>query len=213
MFKHRPNEVYFFVNIFGTESVYLSKRSNMLTGFISLDCGLPANEPSSYSESETGLQFSSDAKFIQSGEIGRIETNLEIPLLKPYTTLRYFRQGIRNCYNLPVEKGKKYLIRAWFIYGNYDGFDIKPNFDMYLGPNLWATVDMQKPEKNDTSEEILHSPTSNSLQVCLVKTGESTPFISALELRPMGNDSYTTESGSLKFLRRRYLSESKTYVR
>lgn len=92
-------------------------------GFISLDCGLPANEPSPYSESKTGLRFSSDSKFIQTGEIGRIQTNLENPL-KPYTTLRYFPEGTRNCYNLPVDKGRKYLIKAWFRYGNYDGHDI-----------------------------------------------------------------------------------------
>ncbi|CAN6812286.1 unnamed protein product [Brassica oleracea] len=158
-------------------------------GFISLDCGLPANEPSPYSESKTGLRFSSDSKFIQTGEIGRIQTNLENPL-KPYTTLRYFPEGTRNCYNLPVDKGRKYLIKAWFRYGNYDGHDIKPKFDLYLGPNLWATVDIQNLEVNSTNKEILHVPTSDSLQICLVKNEGTTPFISSLELRPYPDDAY-----------------------
>ena len=184
----------------------------MLTGFISLDCGLPANEPSPYSESKTGLRFSSDSKFIQTGEIGRIQTNLENPL-KPYTTLRYFPEGTRNCYNLPVDKGRKYLIKAWFRYGNYDGHDIKPMFDLYIGPNLWATVDMQNLDGNSTSEEILHVPTSDSLQICLVKNEGTTPFISSLELRPLGNNSYITQFGSLKLFRRRYYTTSDDFIR
>ncbi|KAF2612463.1 hypothetical protein F2Q70_00007790 [Brassica cretica] len=176
----------------------------------SLDCGLPANEPSPYSEPNTGLHFSSDAEFIQSGESGTVKTNLE-NLLKPYTTLRYFPEGTRNCYTLLVEKGRKYLIKAWFRYGNYDGQDIKPMFDLYLGPNQWATVDMKDVET--TSEEILHVPTSDSLQICLVKNGITTPFISSLELRPLRNDSYITQSGSLKLISRIYYTKSENYRR
>ncbi|XP_024011821.1 probable LRR receptor-like serine/threonine-protein kinase At5g59680 [Eutrema salsugineum] len=182
-------------------------------GFISLDCGLPANEVSPYNETSTGLQFSSDAEFIKSGETGRIQKYMESDYFKPYKTLRYFREGTRNCYNIPVDKGRMYLIRAWFLYGNYDGLDINPKFDLYLGPNLWTTMDMQKPGNNDTREEMLHIPTSDSLQICLVKTGTTTPFISSLELRPMGNKSYITTYGSLKLLRRIYYTKSDAYIR
>lgn len=185
----------------------------MFTGFISLDCGLPVNEPSPYSERNTKLHFSSDAEYIQSGETGRIKTNLESDYLKPYATLRYFGEGTRNCYNIPVDKGTKYLIRASFVYGNYDGRDINPMFDLYLGPNLWVTVDMQKGGTNYTIEELLHIPTSDSLQVCLVMTDKTTPFISALELRPMGNYSYITLSSSLKLVSREYFTKSKNYIR
>ncbi|KAF8082723.1 hypothetical protein N665_0809s0025 [Sinapis alba] len=183
--------------------------------FINLDCGLPASEPSPYRQSETGLQFYSDANFIQSGEISRIQfqPNPENPTLKPYTTLRYFPEGTRNCYNLRVDKGRKYLIKAWFRYGNYDSRDIKPKFDLYLGPNLWATVDIQNIQANGTTEEILHVPTSDSLQICLVKNGTTTPFISSLELRPLGNDSYINQFGSLKLIRRIYYTKSDNYIR
>lgn len=176
-----------------------------------MDCGLPANERSPYEETFTGLRFSSDEEFIRSGKIGRIRENPE-RYAKPYETLRYFPDGIRNCYNLNVEKGRTHLIVARFVYGNYDGFDLKPKFDLYLGPNLWATVDLQR-LVNGTAEEILHIPTSNSLQICLVKTGETTPLISALELRPMGNDSYITKSGSLNLFSRIYLSKSGSDLR
>ncbi|KAL0735190.1 hypothetical protein Bca4012_011400 [Brassica carinata] len=67
-------------------------------GFYSLDCGLPEKEPSPYTDS-TGLFFSSDESFIQSGKSGRIKENPE-GYAKPYETLRYFPEGKRNCYNL-----------------------------------------------------------------------------------------------------------------
>lgn len=173
---------------------------------------MSANELSPYKETSTGLRFSSDESFIQSGKTGRIQTNRESKLLKPYTTLRYFPDGIRNCYSLNVEKGRKYLIRASFVYGNYDGHDIKPVFDLYLGPNLWATIDLET-RVNGTREDILHIPTSDSLQICLVTTGETKPLVSALELRPMGNSSYITKSDSLKLYNGYYLSQSGSPLR
>ncbi|KAJ0245950.1 Protein kinase domain-containing protein [Hirschfeldia incana] len=181
-------------------------------GFITLDCGLPTNDPSPYKEESTGLQFSSDATFIKSGKTGIIQPNLASRYIKPYTTLRYFPEGTRNCYNLRVEKGRNHLIRARFLYGNYDGLDNNPTFDLYLGPNPWATIDLHR-RVNGTKREIIHIPTSNTLQVCLVKTGTTTPVISTLEIRPMGNDSYITQSGSLELFMRIYLSESKTTLR
>ncbi|CAG7879815.1 hypothetical protein BRARA_C01077 [Brassica rapa] len=179
--------------------------------FINLDCGLPSYERSPYKAS-TGLWFSSDEKFIQSGNTGRIR---EIPVgfTKQYETLRYFPNGSRNCYNLSVDKGRKYLIRTVFLYGNYDGLNIKPVFDIYLGPNLWATIDLVT-RVNGTQPEILHIPTSSSLQICLVKTGTTTPVISTLELRPMvSSSSYMTESGSLKLYNRYYLNNTGYRIR
>ncbi|CAD5335358.1 unnamed protein product [Arabidopsis thaliana] len=180
-------------------------------GFISLDCGLHPNETSPYEEKNTGMWFSSDATFIQSGKTGRVQANQESKFLKPYRTLRYFPEGVRNCYNLSVFKERKYLIAASFLYGNYDGHNIAPVFDLYLGPNLWAKIDLQ--DVNGKQEEILHIPTSNSLQICLVKTGMATPLISSLELRPMRTGTYTTESGSLKKFWRFYINKSGSRLR
>ncbi|CAA7032176.1 unnamed protein product [Microthlaspi erraticum] len=170
------------------------------------------NEPSPYTDAGTELQFYSDATYIQSGKTGTVASNLESMLMKPYATVRFFPEGRRNCYNLPVEKGRKHLVRAWFFYGNYDGRDVKPKFALYLGPNPWATIDLEE-QVNGTRVEILHIPTSNSLQICLVKTGETTPMISALEIRPMGNNSYITNSGSLSLYFRVYLTKSEKYIR
>ncbi|XP_019092968.1 PREDICTED: probable LRR receptor-like serine/threonine-protein kinase At5g59680 isoform X2 [Camelina sativa] len=200
--------IFLFVVIANLAISHLAQAQSQ-EGFISLDCGLPVNEESPYEEESTGLQYTSDATVIHSGKTETIRANLESGFVKPLWTLRYFPEGRRNCYNLNVEKGRNHLIRARFAYGNYDGLDNGPKFDLYLGPNLWATIDLRA--SNSTRKEILHIPTSNKLQICLVRTGLTTPLISALEIRPMGNDSYIIESGSLElFLYRYYLSESST---
>ncbi|KAF3530860.1 hypothetical protein DY000_02039845 [Brassica cretica] len=157
-------------------------------GFITLDCGLPLNQ-SPYVEPETEIQFLSDENFIQGGKMGRIPANLESENLKPYSTLPYFPDEIRNCYDIRVEVGRNYLIRAMFFYGNFDELNVSPEFDMYIGPNKWTTIDLQK-EPSGSGKEIIHISRSNSLQICLVKTGATTPMISTLELRPLANDTY-----------------------
>uniref|UniRef100_A0A0D3AJI3 Malectin-like domain-containing protein n=1 Tax=Brassica oleracea var. oleracea TaxID=109376 RepID=A0A0D3AJI3_BRAOL len=121
-----------------------------------LDCGLSPDEQSPYIELETGLQFSSDASFVKSGEIGRIDASLESKYTKPQTTLRYFPDGMRNCYNLSVRQGTCYLIRVTSNYGNYDGFNVSPRFDLYIGLNFWVTMDLERHINRDSTEEIIH---------------------------------------------------------
>ena len=161
-----------------------------------MDCGLPGTE-SPYTEKQTGLVFFSDADFISSGKSGKVRTG-DIGVYKPHDFLRYFPDGARNCYNIRVKPDTKYLIRVCFVYGNYDGFNVVPRFDLYIGPNMWTVVD----SSDNQEEEIIHITNSSSLQICLIKTGPTTPFISSLELRPLRNDIYISPSGSLKLIER-----------
>ncbi|KAF2595037.1 hypothetical protein F2Q70_00043152 [Brassica cretica] len=177
------------------------------SGFINVDCGLPLRE-SPYNSLPTGLAYTSDADLVKSGKTSRIAKEFEPDYTKPILKLRYFPDGLRNCYNLNVTRDTKYLIKATFVYGNYDGLNVDPNFDLYLGPNLWTTM-----SSNDTIEEIIHVTQTDSLQVCLVKTGISIPFINVLELRPLKKGMYVTQSGSLKYEFRRYLSNSDRNIR
>ncbi|KAG2317471.1 hypothetical protein Bca52824_020593 [Brassica carinata] len=127
-------------------------------GFISLDCGLSPNEPP-FDDSKTGLTYSTDDGFVQTGKTGRIQKELEASYRKIYWTLRYFPEGTRNCYTLNVTEGTSYLITALFVYGNYDGLNKYPRFDLHLGPNFWETIDMSI-WTNGTFEEIIHKTTS-----------------------------------------------------
>lgn len=183
---------------------------HILVGFISLDCGLPI-DASPYTEPYNGIIFTSDEKFVQSGKTGRVGSKWS-NYLKVYMHLRYFPDGKKNCINLSITKDTSYVIRADFLYGNYDGINSYPIFDLYLGPNKWVTVDLQG-EEAGLSEEIIHMSRSNSLQVCVVKTGISTPLISSLELRPLRNGSYLTKNGSLEYSSRRYFNNSDDYMR
>ncbi|GLT64160.1 hypothetical protein SLA2020_366690 [Shorea laevis] len=87
------------------------------------------------------------------------------------------------------------------MYGNYDAQNKLPEFDLHIGPNVWESVKF-----DDAStviyKEIIHVPSSNYIHVCLVNNGFGTPFISTLELRPLGSDTYVSESGSLALYRR-----------
>lgn len=158
-----------------------------------MDCGLPA-ENSPYTDRETGLVFSSDEEFISSGNSSRVQKD-DIGDYKPHNVLRYFPDGIRNCYDIKVKQDTNYLIRAEFVYGNYDGLNIMPRFNLYIGPNMWTVVGNQTKREY----EIFHMAKSNSLHICLVKIGPTTPFISSLELRPLASPSYLTHlSASLK---------------
>ena len=91
--------------------------------------------------------------------------------------------------------GSKYLIRVEFLYGNYDGQNHLPEFDLLLGANRWDTVTFGPAGYGHY--EIIHKPSLDFIQICLVDTDSGTPFISSIELRPLKNDIYVTELGSL----------------
>lgn len=93
------------------------------------------------------------------------------------------------------------MIRTIFLYGNYDGGSNFPQFDLYLGANMWDTVKIRN-ASTIVIKELIQMASQNYIHVCLVNTGLGTPFVSAIELRPLKNTTYNTASGSLAlFLR------------
>ncbi|KAF8388902.1 hypothetical protein HHK36_025583 [Tetracentron sinense] len=95
------------------------------------------------------------------------------------------------------------------MYGNYDGKSQLPVFGLYLGVNFWEEVKFER-FSDVVIKEIIHVATMDYIQVCLVKSGAGTPFISALELRPLTNSTYNVESGSLLLYMRLDLGSSTT---
>lgn len=91
----------------------------LLTGFISIDCGIPDGH--NYTDN-TNIFYVSDSQYIDTGINNGIASNYinnTIPI--PDLTARSFPVGGRNCYTLkPVVTNRKYLLRATFMYGNYD---------------------------------------------------------------------------------------------
>ncbi|XBJ06925.1 hypothetical protein VPH35_012510 [Triticum aestivum] len=181
---------------------------SMCAGFISIDCGLQGEE--SYVDDETKLLYISDAGFTDAGVNYNISVEyLQARLPKSVHSLRSFPDGVRNCYTLrSLVSGLKYVFRATFLYGNYDGLNQRPaSFDLYIGVNFWTVVNMSwwGSDQGDTAtvEAIVVVP-HNLVQVCLVNTGGGTPFISRLELRPLKMSLYpqVTTAGGLVLLDR-----------
>ncbi|CAI9087730.1 OLC1v1021877C1 [Oldenlandia corymbosa var. corymbosa] len=167
-------------------------------GFISIDCGLDPKY-GNYVDPVSKLEYQTDESFIDTGENVPIVDGdyLDSSVAQQLRNVRSFPNDTRNCYNLSSiqGKGKRYLIRAMFMYGNYDGKKQPPTFDLYLGIELWDRV-VADNTNSPIIKEILHVPSSNLFYVCLVNLGTGTPFISALELRPVSQVAYPTHNSS-----------------
>ncbi|XP_007024354.2 PREDICTED: probable LRR receptor-like serine/threonine-protein kinase At1g05700 [Theobroma cacao] len=159
-------------------------------GFISIDCGVEED----YLNGETGIYYKSDKDFIETGENHDIpasasRNNYYVVQWREYGNLRSFPDGKKNCYTLKPEQGRNnsYRIRASFLYGNYDGKNEIPEFELYVGVNYWDTVRLPSLWYM-LFLDIIYFFTADTGYVCLVNTGLGIPFISALELR-LSNDS------------------------
>ncbi|GJM89519.1 hypothetical protein PR202_ga05720 [Eleusine coracana subsp. coracana] len=63
--------------------------------------------------------------------------------IKRYHDIRSSPDGVRHCYTLrSLVAGLKYLLRAIFKYGNYDGLSWPPVFDLYVGVNFWTMLNI-----------------------------------------------------------------------
>ncbi|KAK1575742.1 hypothetical protein Q3G72_007929 [Acer saccharum] len=145
--------------------------------FISLDCGLPKD--SNYSDSETGINYISDAAFIETGTSMTLSKEFDtVNLQQQLWYVRSFpdQDIMRNCYNLKIKNQTKYLIRATFMDGNYDPLGKLPiQFELHLGANLWDTVRLDD-ASSVVTKEIIHVSSMDYIYVCLVNTGLGTPF-------------------------------------
>ncbi|KAM0879082.1 hypothetical protein ACQ4PT_034427 [Festuca glaucescens] len=165
-------------------------------GFISIDCGLSGN--TGYVSETTKLSYVTDAGFIDAGTNHDISDEFMTEYVDKlsYTARSFAGAGVRNCYTLrSLVSGNKYLIRATFMYGNYDGLDRPPVFDLYIGVNYWHTLDFRYLTKYYGIDEVMVKEAivvvpDNFVQVCLVNIGDGTPFISSLELRPLNRTHY-----------------------
>ncbi|KAF7814204.1 putative LRR receptor-like serine/threonine-protein kinase [Senna tora] len=189
-----------FIQLFLPLGITMLDSRNIFTtidknpGFISIDCGAKSD----YSDPQTGIWYETDSNFVETGTNFKVHPsiNLNYPSFGGLlNTLRSFPEGKRNCYTLKPKQGKhnnNYLIRAIFAYGNYDAKNQTPIFDLYLGVNRWATISVDD-VKDYYIAEIIHSTsTAHTIHVCLVNILSGTPFISALELRPLSNSIYQT---------------------
>ncbi|XP_019086207.1 PREDICTED: probable LRR receptor-like serine/threonine-protein kinase At4g29180 [Camelina sativa] len=187
-----------FFSILFTLAITIVVHGQGRSGYINIDCGIPPYETPE--DTMAKITYVSDDAFITTGVNFNVSEEygaLVNPVLpSTLTEVRAFPQGNRNCYTLKSFQGKGnlYLIRAWFMYGNYDGKKALPEFDLYVNVNFWSTVKF-KDASDQVIKEILSFAESETTYVCLVNKGKGTPFISGLELRPVNSSIYDTEFG------------------
>ncbi|MED6107227.1 hypothetical protein PIB30_012063 [Stylosanthes scabra] len=178
-------------------NLFIIVHAQNQSGFVSIDCGLV--DEASYIDETTSIYYTSDASIIDSGECHNISSKYKASSLsKQFWNVRSFPERIRNCYTLNVPQGRssKNLLRARFMYGDYDGRDSLPQFDIYVGSKWWESLVFEDPTSVVT-KEIIYVASSDYVHVCLVNTNKGTPFISALEIRVLNNDAYLINSMEL----------------
>ncbi|KAG6485946.1 hypothetical protein ZIOFF_054513 [Zingiber officinale] len=127
--------------------------------FISLDCG----GTDEYID-DTGLEWISDSNMLHS-QTAKIAIPSESR--KQYMNVRYFpANSNKYCYTLNVETRARYLVRATFLYGNFDQSNVYPKFDIYLGATYWSTIVISD-AANIEIEELVLLTSSPTISVCL----------------------------------------------
>ncbi|CAO2172918.1 unnamed protein product [Urochloa humidicola] len=172
-----------------------------MPGFLSIDCGGSAN----YTD-ELGLVWTGDAGWFPSGGSETATVAVPSETRTQYSTLRYFPNpssspASKHCYTLPVRERTRYLVRATFLYGNFDRSNVFPEFDLYLGPTRWSTIVIYD-EAKVVSREAVVLAAGPALSVCLASSAGQAgqAFISTLELRPLNGSLYYTDYEASAFL-------------
>lgn len=171
-----------------------------VTGFLSLTCGGTTN----YTDS-SNISWILDNEFISTGNtttISYIEgtSSSSVPV-------RFFpnSQG-QKCYRLPVNNvSSLVLVRAQFVYKDYDGLGKPPSFSVSLGTAIVSTIDLRKADP--WIEEFVWPVDKDIVSFCLHNIPDrGAPAISSIEVRPLPQGAYTTgmEDFPHKSLRKSY---------
>lgn len=141
------------------------------------------------------MPWSADVNFTKTG------FNKQIPAsqsLEEMNTLRFFPNRTQeNCYIVPTTSSRSaisaYIVRAGFLYGNYDGLSKPPTFDLKIDGVNWATVNSSSVDDGvPLYQEIIYVAHGAAIKICLVETREGeVPFISSLETMIIAAPMYT----------------------
>ncbi|KAF8402771.1 hypothetical protein HHK36_010861 [Tetracentron sinense] len=132
------------------------------------------------------------------GETANISTANETR--NHYMTLRHFPADNRKyCYKLDVITRTRYLVRATFLYGNFDNNDVYPKFDISLDTTHWSTIVISDANEIEV-RELIFLASNPTISVCLSNATTGQPFISTLELRQFNGSVYYTAYENQFFL-------------
>lgn len=176
----------FFLFLFLTPSL---SQTTPPKGFL-IDCGSLSNTQIN------NRSWLPDSAFITTGTPKNITSPVLLQTLK---TLRSFSLQVKkNCYNVPVYRGAKYMVRTTYFYGGVNGPDhpSPPVFDQIVDGTLWSVVNTTEDyvNGNSTFYEGIFLAKGKFMSLCLGSNTytDSDPFISALEFLILKGSLYNT---------------------
>ncbi|XP_057781677.1 probable LRR receptor-like serine/threonine-protein kinase At1g05700 [Salvia miltiorrhiza] len=150
--------------------------------FISIDCGSSA----SYRD-ENGISWTGDDEYVRTGESRSVQPSSSYSRVAD--TLRVFRNQTKHCYEIGGVKQGRVLVRATFFYGNYDGRNSPPVFDLLFDGYYWGWVNNTGP--TPSRHEVVYTTTKPSISVCVSQDYEGQfPYINAIEVRSLEPSMY-----------------------
>ncbi|KAK8648833.1 hypothetical protein V6N13_129575 [Hibiscus sabdariffa] len=151
--------------------------------WLRIDCG----SDTSYKDAN-GDTWNSDDDYVKTGDNKQVAPS-SYSEVEQLNTLRVFSEQNKNCYTLPTPSSTRYLVRAMFWYGNYDGLSKPSIFDLEFDGNKWATVVTNM--NNFTYYEMIYATRGDSISICLARTQDQQfPFISRLESIQLPDEMY-----------------------
>ncbi|KAK1272248.1 putative LRR receptor-like serine/threonine-protein kinase MEE39 [Acorus gramineus] len=173
-------------------SILVERDHVHTTDWLTIDCGAQSDN------NNNGINWTTDDRYIKTGENKQVLQN-KTTLADQMLNLRYFKDQNKNCYTLPSFKDMKYLIRAGFYYGNYNGLSKPPVFDLQFDGNTWVTVVSLIDEP--VYYEVIYLARGDVISICLARTRENEfPFISSLEAVPLSDGMYQSMSSDYAYL-------------
>ncbi|XAR60965.1 Non-specific serine/threonine protein kinase, partial [Bertholletia excelsa] len=169
-------------------------------GFLSLSCG----GTTSYVDS-SNITWASDSDYVTTGNATTV--NYIQSTSSSQVPARFFPDSLgRNCYRLPINNvSSSVLVRAQFVYKNYDGLSEPPAFSVSLGTAISTTINLSNADP--WTEEFLWPVKKDTLALCFQSIPDAGfPVLSTLEVRPLPQGAYISglEEFPNKFLRKSY---------
>ncbi|BBN09270.1 hypothetical protein MPTK1_4g18380 [Marchantia polymorpha subsp. ruderalis] len=167
-------------------ALLLSFAAAQQDGFVSIDCGATSN----FTDTVSGIVWTTDEGFVGTGENKAVQASVN-DNARQMKSLRFFSSDrSKHCYTLPAVYNSSYILRAMFLYSNFQAASDQYSFQVSIDSTLADTVNITSVEV-DTPQvfEYVVVATSEYIDFCLLPV-DGPPIISSLELRPLAPGMY-----------------------
>lgn len=142
-------------------------------------------------------QWVLDTGFVSAGTPKNLSVDVLDSTLSTVRTFPLKNNAFKKfCYEVPVYRGGKYLVRTTYFYGGVNGNLNPPVFDQIVDGTLWSPVNTTEDYWHGMSSyyEGIFKAAGKTMSVCLAANSltDSDPFISALELVLVSDSLYNS---------------------